>query len=73
MEKSHLDDQISHLERQVHQAKHVLVQQRDAMHGIINGRKLDPKDAEAKIKDASTRLESARRELFKLYNQKFAL
>ena len=71
MKQSFLDNQISYFERQVHQAKHVLMQQRDAMHGIINGRKLDPKDAEVKIRDALSHLEISRRELFKLYSQKF--
>ena len=71
MEKSYLDDQISHIERRVYQAKHILVQKRNDMHGIINGRKLDPAEVQAQIDAASNLLETSREKLFELYNQKY--
>lgn len=68
-----MDNQISHAERRVYQAKNILRELRNTRHNIINGRKADPKVIEAKIDQTTHILDESRRILAQMYIQKFNL
>jgi hypothetical protein len=67
------DNNISHAERRVTQAKGLLREYRSMRHNIINGRKLDPAEIDQKIRNMEELLESHRRQLAEMYVQKFNL